>query len=241
MNAQDPVGLADDSARPLLIALLNRNYQDLGSYLEYNPSPINTLYFGAAGLHFRLSAFFDSPASNDYSETLLDLWMAATSFLENALALEKSQGTVLAYCTNYILQMIVAAGFTLMKLLNSFFATIIDVGYGKKLFARTIEAVRQISITQNDLPERLAEVLAQLWRHSGAGSRLAHQEGRLGNSLQLKVRCRMSLSLVYDSVWRWREELQGNGSNLESKSSSPRTEFTKHTSAVTNGNLPQPL
>ena len=38
------------------------------------------------------------------------------------------------------------------------------------------------------------------------------------DSLQLKVRCRHSMSLVFDSVWRWREEYQAHGrGSLESE------------------------
>ena len=113
--------------------------------------------------------------------------------------------------------MIVAGGFTLLKLLNSFFANHIDLDYGKNLFNRTIWAIRSISVTMNDLPSRLAEVLAQLWRGGGAGSRVMPQDdGVMDSSLQLKVRCRMSMSLVFDSVWRWREEFQAKGrGNLE--------------------------
>ena len=115
--------------------------------------------------------------------------------------------------------MIVAAGFTLLKLLNSFFAGHIDIEYGKALFNRTIWAIRAISVATNDLPSRLAEVLAQLWRGGGAGSRKLNTDNEVtDSSLQLKVRCRMSMSLVYDSVWRWREEFQAKGrGNLECK------------------------
>lgn len=116
------------------------------------------------------------------------------------------------------MQLIVAAGFTLLKLLNSFFAQLIDREYGKDLFHRTIWAIRAISVSMNDLPSRLAEVLAQLWRGGGAGSRV-EEEGAAEGSLQLKVRCRMSMSLVFDSVWRWREEFQAKGrGNLECSS-----------------------
>ena len=115
--------------------------------------------------------------------------------------------------------MIVAAGFTLLKLVNSSFARHIDIEYGKTLFNRTIWAIRAISVATNDLPSRLAEVLAQLWRGGGAGSRTVHiDHGLSDSSLQLKVKCRMSMSLVYDSVWRWREEFQAKGrGNLECK------------------------
>ena len=115
--------------------------------------------------------------------------------------------------------MIVASGFTLLKLLNSFFAQHIDIEYGKTLFNRTIWAIRAISVVTNDLPSRLAEVLAQLWRGGGAGSKTSHADlDTSDSSLQLKVKCRMSMSLVYDSVWRWREEFQAKGKgNLEGK------------------------
>ena len=108
--------------------------------------------------------------------------------------------------------MIIASGFALLKLMNSPFARDIDFNYGRKLFTDTISAIRIISVKTNDLPSRLAEVLAQLWRSSGAGSRKS-QNGtdNSDGSLQLKVKCRMSMSLVYDSVWRWREEFQAQG------------------------------
>ena len=178
---------------------------------------IDTLYLRAADLHLRLAAFFESPISTDYHRNLSRLWFSTTRFLECAFNLETHAGGVLIYATNYILQMIIASGFTLLKLLNSFFATNIDIAYGRLMFNRTIWAIRSISVANNDLPSRLAEVLAQLWRGGGAGSRISRSDGNsVDNSLQLKVKCRMSMSLVYDSVWRWREEFQATGGgNLE--------------------------
>lgn len=113
--------------------------------------------------------------------------------------------------------MIVAAGFTLLKLLNSFFANNVDLEHGKALFSRCIWLIRLVSVANNDLPSRLAEVLAQLWKSGGGGSNMTQRSNDiLDSSLQLKVRCRMSMSLVYDSVWRWREEFQAKGrGNLE--------------------------
>ena len=116
--------------------------------------------------------------------------------------------------------MVIAAAFALLKLMNSFFANNIEFSYGRKLFTDTISAIRMISVKMNDLPSRLAEVLAQLWRSSGASSRrVSNGIESTDNSLQLKVKCRMSLSLVYDSVWRWREEFQHQGrGNLDCES-----------------------
>ena len=191
------------------------------------------LHLRAAELHFRLSAFFDSSVAKDYQHDLLRLYWATTSFLRAALDLEPvniytpteatAMGGMLSYASNYILQMMIAGGFTLLKLLNSFFASSIDLDEGKSLFHQTIWAIRKISIVTNDLPSRLAEVLAQLWRGGGEGALVKGDEGgsEVDSSLQLKVKCRMSMSLVYDSVWRWREEFQAQGrGNLDCQSPS---------------------
>jgi hypothetical protein len=183
-----------------------------------NVLAITNLYLRAAGLHLRLSAFFDSTASKDYPQDLMALFFATTAFLDAALNIEMQVGPVLIYATNYIFQMMLAAGFALLKLLNSFFANHIDIDFTKSLFNKTIWAIRKVSVTTNDLPNRLAEVLAQLWRNGGGNQRTsAPTSGDMDSSLQLKVRCRMSMSLVFDSVWRWREEFQQKGRPLESE------------------------
>lgn len=105
------------------------------------------------------------------------------------------------------------------------------MSYTKSLFSRTISALRHISVMNNDLPQRLAEVLAQMWRMNCVGSRNNQQSqdqrhqgetnpSDTGDSLMLKVRCRMSMSLVFDSVWRWREDFQARGRNFEGKTPS---------------------
>lgn len=184
---------------------------------------ITNLYLQAGGLHLRLAAFFDNPTAKDYRKGLLALYLATTLFLDEVLNLEKNVGPVLAYIPNYIYQMTLAAGFILLKLCKSFFAAHIDMDYTKALFNRTIWAIRSMSVSSNDLPERLAEVLAQMWRTGGAPvsphvSR-SSVSPEMDDTLQLKVRCRMSMSLVYDSVWRWREDFQAKGKNLECTSS----------------------
>ncbi|KAI9712983.1 MAG: hypothetical protein M1812_006731 [Candelaria pacifica] len=223
-SRRDPVGITSDGERANIIALLVRDLDELQENLRINVSPINSLHLRAAALHLRLSAFFDSPATKHYRDDLLGLYFATTAFLECALNLETpGTGGVLTYASNYILQMVVAAGFTLLKLLNSFFAGLIDRDYGRALFNKTIWAIRAISVRGNDLPSRLAEVLAQLWKGGGAGTKgTGIGNGDVDGTLQLKVRCRMSMSLVFDSVWRWREEFQANGrGNLESALKNP--------------------
>lgn len=201
---------------------LRKSLCPLCYFANQAPIAITRMYLRAAGLHLHLSIFFDDPTTKNYLQGLSSLYVATTAFLEAALGLEPSVGPGLSYSPNYIYQMTLAAGFTLLKLCKSFFAIHIDMDYTKSLFNRTIWALRSMSVTNNDLPVRLAEVLAQLWKMGSLPPPQQHGNKGTGQSekddtLRLKVRCRMSMSLVFDSVWRWREDFQARGKNLEGK------------------------
>jgi hypothetical protein len=232
-NASDPRGVAGDEIRAMLTRVYRREYGELHStiIMNRNLSSIVNLHLKAAGLHLRLSAFFDSSGTPGYMEDLMALWRAAVSFLDLVFELESksAEGSgrgMLRFATNYIMQMIIAACFTLLKLLSSFFAPEIDFERGRILFHRTIVVIRSMSVINNDLPWRLAELMVQMWNGARVEARRAlHGDGNsndeqtrtiIDDSLQLKVRCRMSMSLVFDSIWRWREEFQAQGrGNLE--------------------------
>ncbi|KAF9884036.1 hypothetical protein FE257_002374 [Aspergillus nanangensis] len=221
-NRRDPVGLCGDRERSALISFLSRDFDELESQLKPQNDCITELYLRASNLHLQLSAFFDDTTVKDYRERLLSLYVATTTFLEAAMNLKTSVGPVLSYTPYYVYQMLVAGGCTLLKLSKSFFAAHIDMEYTKNLFNRTIWAIRGVSVTTNDLPERLAEVLAQMWRLGSAPHpRPPTENVEMDDSLMLKVRCRMSMSLLFDSVWRWREDNRTKGRNIEAYLKNP--------------------
>jgi hypothetical protein len=235
-NATDPRGVAGDELRAMLTRVYRREYNELHVSLmsRQDISPIVNLHLKAAGLHLRLSAFFDSSTTPGYMDDLMGLWRAVLAFLDLVFELESPSaenmsGNILRFASNYILQMINAACFALLKLLSSFFSKEIEFDRGRSLFHRTIQAIRSMSVINNDLPWRLAELMVQMWNGARVEQRSRQQqlanngngnghEARtiIDDSLQLKVRCRMSMSLVFDSIWRWREEFQAQGrGNLE--------------------------
>jgi hypothetical protein len=247
-NASDPRGIEGDETRAMLTRVYRREYMELQASLlsRTDLSPFVELHLRAAGLHLRLSAFFDSSSTKGYMDDLMGLWRATVAFLDYLFILDPpphndAPRPILRYATNYILQMALAACFSLLKLLSSsFFARTVDFNRGRSLFHRTIDGIRAMCILQNDLPWRLAELMVQLW--NGARVEARAQAAEMGDgensnpigsrtviddSLQLKVRCRMSMSLVFDSIWRWREEFQAQGrGNLEGQSLHLLTIFT---------------
>jgi hypothetical protein len=225
-NASDPRGVAGDEHRAMLMRVYRRDYGELqANILSQDLGPTVTIHLRAACLHMRLAGFFDSSTTPGYMDDLMGLWRATTSFLDEVLDMDTAispsdnpaGGTILLYATNYIQQMMVAAGFTLLKLMRSFFSKTIDFSRGRTLFHRTVQAIRATSVVHNDLQWRLAELMVQMWN----GARVDNNDHthkpedespiKVDDSLQLKVRCRHSMSLVFDSVWRWREEFQSLG------------------------------
>jgi transcriptional regulatory protein LEU3 len=199
---------------------------------------------------------------------LLDVYFAAVKFLDNAFLLLKQER--LKYAPYYIMQMVLAAGCALLKLLNSDFATNLPFDQGRQYVVRCIDAMRKCKTMQNDLHDRFAEVLAQLW-HEGSSGRSLHSTsqspvvsnptmgnmynaqqrpqsqvqqqqqqasrrgsaGALEEPLRLRLRSRMSMSVVFDCIQRWRESkangaaevldstVVNNPTNPDSSSNSP--------------------
>ncbi|KAK6820629.1 hypothetical protein PG987_015029 [Apiospora arundinis] len=212
-NASDPRGVAGDEHRAMLMRVYRREYQELqASILSQRLSPIVEVHLRAAAIHMRLAGFFDSSATPGYMDDLMGLWRAVSGFLD--LLFQESNEQILRFATNYIQQMLVAAGFALLKLLRSFFAkTTVDYERGRSLFHKTISSIRKTSVVENDLQWRLAELMVQMWNGARVDSNAHHDRDpiEINDSLQLKVRCRHSMSLVFDSIWRWREEYQAQG------------------------------
>ena len=133
----------------MLTRVYRREFRELQVSIlsRQNLSPIVNLHLKAAGLHLRLSAFFDSSTTQGYMDDLMSLWRAVFTFLDLVFELESPSadqipGGILRYASNYILQTIVAACFALLKLLSSFFSSEIkEFDRGRSLFHRTIQAI----------------------------------------------------------------------------------------------------
>jgi hypothetical protein len=194
-------------------------------------------------MHLRLQVFFENHDSPRYQFSLDELYNAVKDFLTTSF----NCGIDLRYAPNYIMQMLIAAAVALLKLLNSFFgfATYVDRNAGEQLFWESITAIRKLSVRTNDLPQRLAEVFAQMWnewdtvRAEGGQISESVTNGEVDASLTLKRRYRMSMSHVFDSIWRWKEELHGDRDTLKNNVQNPTSPVAMtHRSSFSNGRRP---
>jgi transcriptional regulatory protein LEU3 len=123
-------------------------------------------------VHTHLFSFFIADHRLERREDLIALYFAATGFLDRVFKLHLENR--LLFVPYYIMQMSLAAGFALLKILNSDFAGRLSADQGRKYVLQTVDVLRKSKVWPNDLPDRFAEVLAQLWKESIRGSRSLH-------------------------------------------------------------------
>ncbi|KIW32183.1 hypothetical protein, variant 1 [Cladophialophora immunda] len=212
-NASDPTGLLSTRERVPLYTIFKQEIVDLENSRVWTTA--NTaFYLHVVKLHLHAFYLLDDPPALGYLERIITLYSTATAMIEHVRDRDSQSHGFLQFCPLFCYEAFLCAAFILLKVVkNDYFAAIIDAGLGKKLINFSVSALRKMSVANNDLPGRLSDVLAYLWTHPNPSI--------LGGSgidgLQLKVRSRMSMSVVYDSLWRWREQFRTEVESAESQ------------------------
>lgn len=121
--------------------------------------------------------------------------------------MDRDEGRLFHYCPFFYYQVFVCASLVVLKIMmNSHFQSLLDVDTGKKILNSAISTLRKISIANNDLPARLSDVIGFFC--SLPDSQVA--SGQTIDDLQLRVRNRLSMSIVYDSLWVWRKHFEAS-------------------------------
>ncbi len=158
-------------------------------------------YLSAARLSLHSFYLFDDSTLEGYTERILALYGTACSLIEQGLEMDSSERGFLRFCPFFCYQVLVLAAFVVLKLtMNDYLMSLIDVAAGKRLINASISALRRISVANNDLPTRLSDVITFFFALPNAGT----IGGRTLKELQPRVRHRLSMSIVYDSLWEWR-------------------------------------
>ncbi|KAF3189905.1 hypothetical protein TWF106_007113 [Orbilia oligospora] len=238
-NNNDPIGLLERDSRPAVITLLERRLDELEGEINSTLTPLHRIYLLCARLHLRSFYLFESPTTSSASTNrVINLYSAAESLVTHILKIEDA---VVDYCPVYVYQMFTCAAFMMLKVLrSSYFNRYLDVESGIKGFNAALGLLRNMSIADNDLPARMADVLTQLWECgslgpgsatggsvdgsviSGAMSTVSKEEGGEGGETlhsgwDLRIRSRMSQSVVYDSLWKWREQFRERNAILQAR------------------------
>ncbi|RDW65993.1 hypothetical protein BP6252_09628 [Coleophoma cylindrospora] len=213
-----PEATDNSSQQTTVINLLCDELFQVETDLSHNISPVQDIYLCCAQLHLRLYALFDSNASKNFTQGLVSLYRACENLLSLLLETEKD---ILGYSPNYVFQMALASGFALLKLITSPATQLLEGTSAKAIFNSAIVVVRKMSVSNNDLPGRLADVLAQL-KARGRSPDTSDQ----WQKFTLQVRSRMSMSVTFDSLWHWRKGFETSGSLANTARAATANNFT---------------
>jgi hypothetical protein len=109
---------------------------------------------------------------------------------------------------SFIDRTITLAGFTILRLVRSPLAQHLDVLAGERAFLQAYDFLKNVSLQPGDIHIRTAHIMKDLW---GSDKVFRKKDGRV-ESLYLRLRTRLSMSISYDMFWYWREEF-GNMQN----------------------------
>lgn len=104
-------------------------------------------------------------------------------------------------------QLCFTLGVFVSKVSSSSYRTLLDVEKGKRALDICVSLCKQSSVEDNDLPGRTTKMLAQIWN-------LHREQPDAGlHPPQLSVRCRLLVSILFDSLWLWRAKYVGQPGN----------------------------
>ena len=97
------------------------------------------------------------------------------------------------------------AAFIILKVSRSCLAGRVDLRTGEKAYFTTIVSLRESSLENDDIYARGSMILKQLW----TSTQVFRGPDGVVDGLSLRIRTRLSMSVVFDCFWWWREEFQG--------------------------------
>jgi hypothetical protein len=117
-------------------------------------------------------------------------------------------------CPDYVGWSKLLAAFIILRISRSCLASRVDLRAGEKAYFATILDFREASLENDDLCARGAMVLGQLW----SSTRVFRQPDGVVDGLVLRVRSRLSMGIVHECFWWWREEFQGKAHPYKAQS-----------------------
>lgn len=164
----------------------------------------DNLQLNCARVHILAFHFFAHPTNpGPDTESLSRFYSLCINVIEAAWALVQQ-----SYFSFAMDRSVTLAGFVILKLIRSPIAANLDLAAGEKAYFHAVDFLKSVSLQQGDIFVRTALIMKDLW---GSNKVFRKKNGQI-ESLGLKIRTRLGMSVSYDMFWYWREEF-GNMQN----------------------------
>jgi transcriptional regulatory protein LEU3 len=195
----------------------------------------DTLQLSCARIHILAFHFFAHPTNpGPDAEALARFYSLCINVIEAAVTLIQQ-----SYFSFSMDRSITLAGFVILKLHRSSIASHLDLAAGEKAFFQAVEFLQSVSLQQGDVYVRTAHIMKDLW----SSNKVFRKKNGQIESLGLRLRTRLGMSVSFDMFWYWREEfgnMQNPYSNGEettasshqpTQANSPREQFIQTANA----------
>jgi transcriptional regulatory protein LEU3 len=105
-------------------------------------------------------------------------------------------------CPSFIDRTMTLTGFAILKLSRSTLAPHLDRNAGEQAYLYAVQFSKSMSMQNNDLGARAAAIMSNLW----SSTKIFRRKDVHNESLALRLRTRLSMSVSFDMFWYWREE-----------------------------------
>jgi transcriptional regulatory protein LEU3 len=162
----------------------------------------DTFQLNCARIHVLAFHFFAHPTQPGPDiEALSRLFSLCVSTLQAASTM--IQQTNFAFISqSFIDRTLQLAGFCILKLCRSPIAQHLDATAGERAYSTAAQFSKSTSLQKGDIGERCAAILTNLW---GSTKIFRRKDGSV-ESLGIRLRTRLSMSVSFDMFWYWREE-----------------------------------
>jgi hypothetical protein len=147
--------------------------------------------------------FYKAPAKKLPTFMLTRLYTSACVVLRHIDRIDSSGTIKLANAPFYFFYATTLASFSILRLLKASTAQYMDEN-AKETFFLGVNVMKRLSTETNDAPSRISMMLTQLWNSEKA---FKNPDGT--EHMTLRIRTRLAMSPVFDSIWWWREEFGG--------------------------------
>ncbi|TVY84666.1 Regulatory protein LEU3 [Lachnellula suecica] len=164
-------------------------------------SDLEALSLQIARLQLRIY-YLRCPEDELYALNLTKIYTTAIQVIEMTAKLD-SEINLASFCPHHIYRMSALAASVLLRILKTRVSTYIrDHQAGRASYFQEISLLRKMSVHNNDMPGRMAGIFAQLWT-----SEKAFKPKDDGVAIPaVRIQSRLSMSLLHDTMWWWREE-----------------------------------
>ena len=158
---------------------------------------MDQLYIHVSYMNLLVFHFFKKDWTND-ADAITRLFLRSEKLLEHVDQMDKDS-QVLAYAPHQVIAGTIMAAYTLLRLIKTSASRFLDVEKAKATFFLSLNISKRLIVDTDDLPSRNLQLLTLLWN-----SEKAFRSPDGTEYSQLRIRSRLAMSPVLDSVWWWR-------------------------------------